>query len=85
MAIDHQKASLNGISSAVIASTISTALAGKSVDLAHLSNEYEPVEIVLRLPEDKRKDLDNVLGITLLSSSGVPVPLKDLVKVERYS
>ena len=82
LAIDHQKASLNGISSDVIASTISTALAGKSVDLAHLSNEYEPVEIVLRLPEAKRKDLDNVLGITLLSSSGVPIPLRDLVKVE---
>ncbi|MCC6758668.1 MAG: efflux RND transporter permease subunit [Candidatus Omnitrophica bacterium] len=82
LAIDHQKASLNGISSSAIAGIISTALAGKSVDLAHLSDEYEPVEIVLRLPEDKRKDLDHVLGITLLSSSGVPVPLKDLVKAE---
>jgi len=82
LAIDHQKASLNGIAPSVIASTISTALVGKSVDLAHLSNEYEPVEIVLRLPEDKRKDLENVLGITLLSNSGVPVPLKDLVKIE---
>lgn len=82
LAIDHQKASLNGISPSVVASTISTALAGKSVDLAHLSNEYEPVEIVLRLPKDKRTDLDHVLGITLLSSSGVPVALKDLVKSE---
>ena len=82
LAINHQRASLNGISPAVIASTISTALAGKSVDLAHLSNEYEPVEIVLRLPEDKRKNLDNVLGMTLLSGSGVPIPLKDLVKIE---
>lgn len=82
LAIDHQKASLNGISSSLIVSTISTAMAGKSVDLAHLPNEYEPLEIVLRLPEDKRKDLDSVLGITLLSASGVPIPLKDLVIIE---
>ena len=82
LAINHQKASLNGIAPSLIASTISTALAGKSVDLAHLSNEYEPVEIVLRLPEDKRRKLDSVLRMTLLSSSGVPVPLKDLVKID---
>ena len=82
LVIDHQKASLNGILPSAIASTISTALAGKSVDLAHLSNEYEPVEIVLRLPEAKRKDINQVLGMTLLSASGVPVPLKDLVRIE---
>lgn len=82
LAIDRQKANLNGISSDLVASTISTALSGKSVDLAHLPNEYEPVEIVLRLPEGKRKNLDNVLGLSLLSNSGVPVALRDLVKVE---
>ena len=79
--IDHEKASINGISADTIARATETALAGTFVDLAHLSNEYEPVEVVLRLPADKRKDLNNVLNMTLLSRNGIPVPLKDLVKI----
>ncbi len=82
LAIDREKASLNGISPALIASTVTTALGGKNVDLAHLSGEYEPVDIVLRLPYDKRKDLNSVLSLTLLSKTGVPIPLKELVKTD---
>ena len=80
--INTQKASLNGISSQAIAETVQTALAGRPVDLAHLSDEYEPVEIVLRLPKAKRGSLDAVLDTTLLSRFGNPIPLKDLVEVE---
>ncbi|MDE2027394.1 MAG: efflux RND transporter permease subunit [Candidatus Omnitrophica bacterium] len=82
LVIDRRKAGLNGIAPNVIADTIATALAGKEVGLAHLSNEYEPVAIVVRLPESKRHDLNSALDLTLLSNSGVPVPLKDLVKME---
>ncbi|MDE1920031.1 MAG: efflux RND transporter permease subunit [Candidatus Omnitrophica bacterium] len=82
LVVDRQKASLNGIAPNAIAATISTALAGRDVGLAHLSNEYEPVEIVVRLPENKRRDLNSVLGMTLLSNTGIPIPLKDLVRVQ---
>lgn len=80
--VDTEKATLNGISVSSVAQTIALAINGKSVDLAHLSDEYEPVEIILRLPKDKRSNLDALLDITLLSRYGSEIPLRDLVKVE---
>lgn len=79
--VNHERASLNGISAEMVAQTTATALAGTTVDLAHIPDEYEPVGIVLRLSAEKRKDLDNILNMTLLSRSGVSVPIKDLVDV----
>ncbi|HNX91614.1 MAG TPA: efflux RND transporter permease subunit, partial [Candidatus Omnitrophota bacterium] len=79
--IDTQKATLNGISVESIAQTIALAVNGKDVDLAHLSDEYEPVDIILRLPREKRDKLDSLLNITILSRYGSQIPLKDLVMV----
>ena len=80
--INNQKASLNGIPVQTIAETVQTALHGKTVDLAHLSEEYEPVEIILRLPKEKRADLEAVLNTTLLSRFGNSIPIRDLVELE---
>ncbi|HNV85982.1 MAG TPA: efflux RND transporter permease subunit [Candidatus Omnitrophota bacterium] len=80
--INTEKASLNGIPVSWIAQTIAAALRGETVDLAHLSDEYEPVEIIVRLPKDKRDTLDSILNITLLSRFGNLIPIRDLVEVE---
>lgn len=80
--VDTQKATLNGITVSSVARTIALAIHGEAVDLAHLSDEYEPVEIILRLPKDKRENLDALLNITLLSRYGSEIALKDLVAVE---
>lgn len=77
--VDSEKATLNGIPVRTIAETISLAINGKAVDLAHLSGEYEPVEIIIRLPKEKRATLDAVLNMTLLSRYGSQIPIKDLV------
>ena len=80
--VDTQKASLNGIPVSSVAHTIALGIHGKAVDLAHLSDEYEPVEIIVRLPKDKRENLDALLNVTLLSRYGQAIALKDLVVVE---
>ena len=80
--VNTQKASLNGIPVTQIAEAITTAIGGKAVDLAHLSGEYEPVEILVRLPEGKRKTLDAVLNMTLLSRYGNPIQIRDLVDIQ---
>jgi len=80
--VDTQKATLNGIPVSSVAHTIALAIHGKAVDLAHLPDEYEPVEIIVRLPKDKRENMDALLNITLLSRYGSEIPLKDLVTVE---
>jgi len=80
--VDTQKATLNGIPVSSVAQTIALGIQGKAVDLAHLQDEYEPVEIILRLPKEKRESFDSLLNITLLSRYGSPIPLKELVTVE---
>jgi len=79
--VNTQKASLNGIPVTQIAEALTTAIGGKAVDLAHLSEEYEPVEILVRLPEEKRKTLDAALNMTLLSRYGNPIQIRDLVDI----
>ncbi len=80
--VNTEKASLNGIPVAQISESVATALGGKAVDLAHLSEEYEPVEILLRLPKEKRQTIESVLNMTLLSRYGNPLPIRELVDLE---
>lgn len=77
-----EKASLNGIPVNTIVETVRTALEGKAVDLAHLENEFEPVEIRLRLPAGERETIDSILNLSLLSRYGNRIPLRDLVVLE---
>ncbi len=79
--VDAQKATLNGIPALSIAQTIALAIHGKDIDLAHLSGEYEPVDIIVRLPKEKRATLDSVLNMTLLSRFGSQIAIRDLVTI----
>jgi multidrug efflux pump subunit AcrB len=81
--VDRQKATLNGIATSTVAHMIALAIQGKVIDQAHLANEHEPVDIILRLPKDKRDDLDALLNINILSRFGLPIPLRDLVTVNQ--
>ncbi|MDP2654388.1 MAG: efflux RND transporter permease subunit [Candidatus Omnitrophota bacterium] len=78
--IDHEKASLNGISSVDITQVLQTSLQGSVADIAHLDDEPEPVDIRLRLPEDQRGDLAILQGLTLLNKMDHPVPVADLTQ-----
>ncbi len=83
--IDKQKCSLNGIQIDSLAAIIAGTIQGSKVDLAHLSGENEPLEIVMRLPREKRGSLDATLDMTVLSRFGNRIPIKDLVTVEKMS
>jgi len=78
--IDLTKASLNGFSSERIAQTMNIALKGQTVSLARIPDAEEPVEILLRLPKEKRKDDQAFLNIELLSQVGRSIAVKDLVQ-----
>jgi multidrug efflux pump subunit AcrB len=74
--VDKEKASLNGMAPSEIVDTVATAVKGTSVGLAHVADEPEPVEIVVRMPKPDRLDLQNVQHIALLSRFGRMVPLE---------
>ena len=82
-AVDKEKASYHGINTDSIAKTLRIALGGMSPGLLHVEDSKEPVEINLRASLSERAGIENLKEITLLSSSGKPVSLSELVKVEK--
>jgi len=78
--VNKQKAAINGISTEDISDTMQTILRGKSAGLAHMENEKEPVNILLRAPLKERSGIINLGEVNLKNMSGKPVPLSELVK-----
>ncbi|MGW8195475.1 MAG: efflux RND transporter permease subunit, partial [Desulforhopalus sp.] len=82
--VDKEKAALNGISEKQITRAIEIAVGGYSLDLYHLPEEKEDVNIVLQLPQEYRARTESILNISVRSAtnpSGPLVPLRELVAV----
>jgi len=93
--IDKEKAALHGISAETISQTLRIAVGGQSVDLLHVPEEREDVNIVLQLPRSLRTTPEELLALRVRSgdanalpepnlASGAPplVPLRELVRIE---
>ncbi len=76
--IDRQKAAIYGLTPYQIGSALRTQIQGNTVSTFRLmGREYD---ILLRLPEEQRNELIDILGMSINSPTG-PVPLKNLVTV----
>jgi len=80
--IDKEKAALNGVSTEQAATTLSIAIAGLNVGLAHQPVEKEDVPIVLRLPLAARSSVDDLKRIKVIGERGNLVALGELVRVD---
>jgi len=80
--VDRRKATLNAIPAARIAQTVSLALNGETAGLAHVAQQKEPVDIILRLPRADRHGLSAVQSIEMPSANGTMVPIGALTRVE---
>ncbi|WP_425060384.1 Multidrug resistance protein MexB [Sporomusa carbonis] len=80
--VDREKAAYHGISAQAVAAMLHTAISGSTIGLAHIPNEKEPVELVLRLPYTDRAQLSEtkLSQLFLTGSSGIRVPVSELVK-----
>ncbi|MBI5056788.1 MAG: efflux RND transporter permease subunit [Nitrospirae bacterium] len=81
--VDKEKAAYHGISTDAVAQTLRMSLSGMSAGLLHIENAKEPVEIFIRTPLAERSSIEDLKGTTLLSSSGAPVALSELVRVQQ--
>ncbi len=92
--IDKEKAALSGISAETISRTLRIAVDGLSVDLLHVPEEKEDVNLVLELPRSMRARPEELLSLRLRSGDGnaLPepggglaplVPLRELVRLEK--
>ncbi|UCD34828.1 MAG: efflux RND transporter permease subunit [Nitrospiraceae bacterium] len=81
--IDREKASYHGITADTVSETLRMALGGMSAGLLHVEDAKEPVEIFLRTPLPERAGISELREISLMSSSGSPVSLSELVTMHR--
>jgi multidrug efflux pump subunit AcrB len=82
LALNKEKAALNGISADQIASTVRIATEGMPIGLAHQAEEKEDVPIVLRLPRASRSSIDDLLRIKVAGQAGNLVALSELGATE---
>ena len=93
--IDKEKAALHGISAETISQTLRIAVGGESVDLLHIPQEKDDVNLVLQLPRSARTRPEDLLALRVRSGdanalpepgtqfTGPPlVPLRELVRLE---
>jgi multidrug efflux pump subunit AcrB len=81
--VDKEKAMRYGIAPAQVVSTVRTALSGSSAGPIHVQSSYNPVNIVLQLKDADKSSLDDLKNLKLISQSGNPVSVGDLVKVKK--
>ena len=79
--VDKVKAALNGVSTEQIARTLALAVHGDTVGIAHLPNEREDVNILLRVPRAQRSSASSLGQIRVVSSKGTLIPLSELTHV----
>jgi len=84
IAVDKEKAALNGISEGEITQAVDLAVKGLPIGLFHKPTDKEGISIVLELPRAQRARVENILNIQLrsgLNPAGPLVPLRELVSV----
>ncbi len=78
--INRDKASAYGLSTAQIASVIRTAVDGRIATTYKLDGTE--IDIKVQYPEEKRKTLEQLKSVSLLSPLGMQVPLMDIAQIE---
>jgi multidrug efflux pump subunit AcrB len=79
--VDKEKAALAGVDASDVTSTLTMALSGQSVGLAHDATAREDVPIMVRLPRAARSSLNDLAGLFVTSRSGRSVPIRELVTI----
>ena len=81
LVIDKKKAALLGVAQASIVSTLRTGLAGEDVTYLHDATKY-PAGTRLRLPVTSQGDIEALLKLSVSTTGGKLVPIRELVTIE---
>lgn len=81
LVVDKKKAARLGVSQAAIVSTLRTGLAGEDVTYLHDASKY-PTGARLRLPVSSQGNIEDLLKLSVSTSSGKLVPIRELVTQE---
>ena len=78
--VDGEKAALDGVDAQTINRTLSMALSGIQIGLAHDETAREDVPIRIRLPRRERSSLNDLATLSVAARDGHLVPMRELVK-----
>jgi len=78
--VDREKATLLGLSTADISVLVKAAISGSKMGVYRQGkDEYD---IVVRLPEERRRNIADIESLLIPTNSGAPVPLTTVAKLE---
>jgi len=78
--VDRQKASKYGLSSAVVANTVSSAIRGTTI--SQFRSDGQELDIRIVLDKKYRENLNDLQSLTISSPTGALVPLSEIAKFE---
>ena len=81
LVVDKKKAALLGVTQAAVVGTLRTALAGEDVTYLHDASKY-PAGTRLRMPVSAQGDIEELLKLSVSTSTGKLVPTRELVTIE---
>ena len=79
--VDRQRAALLGVTQQSVVGTLAAGLGGANATYVHEGRERDPIPVRVELSPADRARLESVLALESRSSSGVAVPLSELVTV----
>jgi len=80
--VDRSKAALLGVHQDDVVATLRAGLAGEDVTYLRDASKF-PAAIRLQLPASAQGDLDALLQLAVRNAAGKPVPLREVVTVDR--
>jgi multidrug efflux pump subunit AcrB len=83
--VDRDKASRNGIATADVVQTLQVALSGMMAGTLHVPTEQNELEIMLKVPREKRSDIERLKTLVVTGRGGQGVQLGELGGFESES
>jgi multidrug efflux pump subunit AcrB len=81
--VDKEKAARLGISSSQVTATLQAALSGMTAGNISQPNSFNQAAIKLQLGDEEKSAINDVLDVKIMGAAGNPVPVRDIVRVNR--
>lgn len=79
--IDKEKSMRHGIAPDQVVAILRAALSGLPVGMLHTPATFEPVRIVLQLPDADKSHIDDLRNLKIINRQGQAIPIGDLVQI----
>ncbi|MEI8351149.1 MAG: efflux RND transporter permease subunit, partial [bacterium] len=83
--VDREKAARNGIATEDVVQTVQIALSGMAAGLVHIPTEQNELSIQLKVPREKRSDIEQLKALPVKGRGGLMVSLGELGRFERQT